>query len=169
MGKQPQKTIYTPRYPEKYIGTYPIISRSSWEISMFQFCDLNQDVIEWASEPVKIPYANPVTGKQSIYIPDLLVRFLDQNGRDETFLIEIKPAHEAMQEQVRDSRDAITLAKNQAKWLAAGAWCMRRGINFKIMTEEDLFGTELKKPKRAKKPAKQKKTTSKKTVSRGLK
>ena len=47
---------YTPRHPEKYKGTWPIIYRSSYELLFCKFCDDNTNVIEWSSESIVIPY-----------------------------------------------------------------------------------------------------------------
>jgi hypothetical protein len=158
-GGLPAKTFYTPRRPEKYVGTYPIVCRSSWELMFCQFCDTTDDVLQWASESVQIPYLDPLKphrpgqGANSIYVPDFLIHFRDASGRQKTWLIEIKPMHEAMSEHVRDARDAAAFARNQAKWLAAAAWCQRRGIELKILTEADMFyGGDRKKLPKQKKP-----------------
>ena len=37
MGGRGQKSVFTPKNKEKYIGDYPILSRSSWELKMMQF------------------------------------------------------------------------------------------------------------------------------------
>jgi len=134
-----KRSIYTPQYPEKYVGEYPIVSRSSWEEEFMKYCDMHPDVLEWASEPVQIPYHDPITGKQKIYIPDFLATMIDKQGTLHKKLIEIKPLHEAYSEHARNTRDAAILARNQAKWTAAQGWAMRRGIEFIIMTEADLF------------------------------
>jgi len=152
MAGRPKKTRYTPRHPGKYKGTYPIILRSSWEISFAQFCDINEDIVEWASEPVEIPYRNPVKNKQSIYIPDFLIRFRTKSGALETRLIEIKPAKEALEEKAKNQYDILSLMVNKAKWLAASAWCSRRGIKFMTMTENALF--ENSAPPTVRKPKK---------------
>lgn len=131
---------YVPRNPAKYVGPVPITLRSSWEVRMAQFCDLNDQVIEWAWESQKIPYSDPLTGKQKIYIPDLLLLFVNEQGIRESVLVEVKPAHEALEERARSSGDRMLLARNQAKWAAAAWWCQRRGIKFKVMTEDEIFG-----------------------------
>lgn len=139
--KYPEKFVFTPKSPDKYVGPYPIVSRSSWETQFMMELDTNENCIAWAWESEKIPYTNPETNRQSIYIPDCLVRFRSTDGGDKTVLVEIKPAHEAMQESVKGGADPLILAKNQAKWAAALWFCERRGIEFKVMTEHDLFDT----------------------------
>lgn len=126
----------------------PIYCRSRWEIIFVDFCDSNQDVLEWASEPTEIPYYNPVTHQQSVYVPDFLVAARGTTGKITKMLIEIKPKHEALLEEVRNKKDAAAFMANQAKWKAAAWWCQRRGLRFKIMTEDELFGPTKPKPKR---------------------
>lgn len=144
------KTPYTPTYPDKYKGNYPIISKSSWELEYMHYCDYNPDVLEWSYEPVKIPYPDPtkMNKTQSLYIPDFLVTFIDQSRKVVTKLVEIKPLHEANQGFARNSMDAVLKMKNDAKWASANAWAMRRGIDFITLTEADMFsGHENRKPR----------------------
>lgn len=133
------KSIFVPSNKQKYKGDYPIISRSSWELEFMKYCDLHPDVVEWASEPIKIPYSDPLTGKQKIYIPDFLVTFLTKGGETRSKLIEIKPLHEATESHARNSHDVAIRTRNEAKWGAAAQWAMRRGIEFLVWTEANLF------------------------------
>lgn len=133
------KSIFIPTNKQKYTGDYPIISRSSWEQEFMKYCDLHPDVMEWASEPVKIPYSDPLTGKQKLYIPDFLVTFLTKGGERRTKLIEIKPLHETTESHARNSHDVAIRTRNEAKWGAATQWAMRRGIEFLVWTEANLF------------------------------
>lgn len=159
---RPVKTIFKPDNPEKYTGNYPIVARSSWELELMKVCDNHPDVIAWASEPVKIPYKNPTRERsQSIYIPDFLITTL-KNGEQKTTLYEVKPMHEALNEHTRNDKDAVTKMKNDAKWSAAAAWCMRRGIDFKVLTEAQMFhGYDNVKAVRPNVPAQVKKLTPK--------
>ena len=140
------KITYTPMHPEKYVGKYPIIARSTWEASYMRFLDIHQDVLEWAWEPVQIPYRDPITGKQKIYVPDGLVTFIDAKRAKKTLLIEIKPAHEQFETHARGELDRMAILKNQAKWSAAAYWCQRRGIEFMILNEMNLFNGKNAKP-----------------------
>lgn len=78
--------------PAKYVGNKTPTYRSSWEFQFMQFCDNNPSIVEWASEAIKIPYRNPITGKNTIYVPDFLIVYVDKTGqkkgrtsRSETF------------------------------------------------------------------------------------
>ncbi len=135
---RPQKHEFKPMNPEKYIGDYPIISRSSWEWEFMKMCDDLSTIITWASEPHAIPYRDPVTGLQKLYIPDFLVTFLI-NREPVTQLIEIKPIKEAVSGLANNSAGMALVARNNAKWEAAQAWCHRRGIEFRVMDETQLY------------------------------
>ena len=146
MAKAPKPYDFSPYLvnPSKYKGQGPIMIRSSWERKFAELCDKSPMVLEWASEPVTIPYRDPLTGHQKVYVPDFLIAVRRQTankaGKVETILIEIKPKHETLIEHAKNSRDAERLLKNQGKWKAAEWWCQRRGISFRIMTEDQLFG-----------------------------
>ena len=131
--------IYTPRNPDKYIGKGKITYRSSWENHFCIFCDTNKHVLEWASESIRIPYRNPVTGKQTTYVPDFLIRYKDANDKIITELIEIKPHDQSIIKEGQKPNMRATVAVNHAKWAMAQKWCKKQGIKFRIVTEKDLF------------------------------
>lgn len=125
--------------PQKIIGNARPFYRSSWELAMMTFLDSHPSVIQWASESVRIPYTNPLTGKKSQYVPDFLVLYKDKNGKQLAELIEVKPKKEAMLENAKSKRDKAFLMINQAKWAAAMAWCKKNGVTFRLITEDHLF------------------------------
>lgn len=132
--------IYTPKNPQKYVGTGRIKYRSSWELVFCQFCDTNDKVIQWASESIQIPYRNPLTGKQTIYIPDFLVVYQGPKGQKIAELVEIKPKKQTMiQEKKMSAQDRLAVAVNHAKWEQATKWCARQGISFRVITEDQIF------------------------------
>lgn len=130
---------YTVKNPEKYIGKRAPTYRSSWEMTFCAFCDNNPAIINWASEAVQIPYFNPVSGKQTIYVPDFLIVYEDARQRKHTELIEIKPSKEVTMENASSYRDKLMVAINMAKWAAADAWCKANNIRFRVVTEYDIF------------------------------
>jgi hypothetical protein len=132
--------IYTPKNPEKYVGKGTIRYRSGWELTFMMFCDNNKNVTQWASESIKVPYRHPLTGKQTIYVPDFLVVYVDKAGRQIAEMVEIKPKKQTLIESKRASTQLrATVAINHAKWAAAQAYCKRMGIAFRVITEDDLF------------------------------
>jgi hypothetical protein len=71
--------IYTPKNPQKYIGTHKPKYRSGWEMRIMMFLDENKHIINWASEAIAIPYRNPLTGKIANYYPDFFVVYENRN------------------------------------------------------------------------------------------
>jgi hypothetical protein len=130
---------YQVKNPEKYMGKRLPSYRSSWEFTFMSFCDNNPAVINWVSEGVKIPYFNPVSGKQTVYVPDFIVVYVDANQRQHTELVEIKPSKEATMESARSYRDKLMVAMNMAKWAAADSWCRANNMRFRVVTEFDIF------------------------------
>lgn len=131
---------FTMTRPEKYVGTKVPTYRSSWEWSFMRFCDTNESVQKWASEAINIPYRDPLTGRQTIYVPDFFIQYVDKLGKMHVELIEIKPASQTILERVgKNKYNQAQFVKNQAKWAAANIWCKQQGIKFRIVNENDLF------------------------------
>ena len=131
---------FTMTQPEKYVGTKIPTYRSSWEWSFMRFCDTNKSVQKWASEAVNIPYRDPLTGRQTIYVPDFFIQYVDKNNKIIVELIEVKPASQTILERVgKNKYNQAQYVKNQAKWAAASVWCRQQGIKFRILNENDLF------------------------------
>jgi hypothetical protein len=130
---------YTVKNPEKYIGKRNPTYRSSWEFTFMNFCDNNPAVINWASEAISIPYYNPVKGRQTIYVPDFLVVYVDANQKQHTEIVEIKPSTETTMESAKSYRDKLMVAMNMAKWAAADSWARANNMRFRVVTEFDIF------------------------------
>ena len=128
------------KFPEKYSGTRMPTYRSSWEYTFMKFCDEHPSVSQWASEAVQIPYRNPLTGKQTIYVPDFFIVYADKGGKQKVELVEVKPKNQAVKENLGRSRsNQAHYIINMAKWSAAKSWCKQKGIFFRVITEEDIF------------------------------
>lgn len=131
---------FVPKNPEKYIGNKTPTYRSSWEWAFMQFCDNNPSIQRWASEAIKIPYRDPLTGKQTIYVPDFFINYVDKNGKQHAELIEVKPINQTLKEKVgRNKVNQAHYIRNMAKWEAARSWCKQQGIFFRIVSENDIF------------------------------
>jgi len=140
MASKFARGTFTMTQPEKYVGTKIPTYRSSWEWSFMRFCDTNRSVQKWASEAVNIPYRDPLTGRQTIYVPDFFIQYVDKNNKMNVELIEIKPASQTILERVgKNKYNQAQFVKNQAKWQAASIWCKQQGIKFRIVNENDLF------------------------------
>lgn len=131
---------YTLKNPAKYVGGKTPTYRSSWEFAFMRFCDLNESVTQWASEAIKIPYRNPLSGKYTIYVPDFFIVYNDKNGKQNVELIEVKPFNQTTLESAGRSRtNQLHYAINQAKWSAARAYCKQKGMIFRVINEGDIF------------------------------
>ena len=130
---------YTVKNAGKYVGRGEPRYRSSWENVFMNFCDNNENVLQWASEPVRIPYRHPLTGKMTTNVPDFIVTYRGPNNTTRAELIEIKPKSQSIIEDRQSQRDRAVVAINYAKWAAAQAWCKQNGLTFRIITESDLF------------------------------
>ena len=112
------------------------------EWSFMNFCDNNKSVQKWASEAIQIPYKDPLTGRQTVYVPDFFIQYMDKNSKMIVELIEIKPSSQQIIERVgKNKYNQAQFIKNQAKWTAANLWCKQQGIRFRILNENDLFHT----------------------------
>ena len=96
------------------------LTKSSWETTYAKALDLDETVIEFKYEPIRIPYI--WNGQTHFYLPDFWVKYLDHEE-----LIEIKP------------KKLIQHPKNIAKISGAE----NQNIEIKIITEDDFDFTAL--------------------------
>lgn len=136
---------FHPKNPGKYSGTYPIVFRSSWELKIMEMFDVHPYILRWASEGIAIPYYNPVLQRPAQYFPDFLIAIRKDNPEggyyEHKMMIEIKPENQSIMEKATSKRNKLETVVNMAKWEAAKRWCDERGIEFKVMTEHDIFHT----------------------------
>lgn len=126
--------------PSKYIGTLPILYRSSWEHKMMRFLDEHQSVLFWASESLAISYFNVLTNKPAKYYPDFLIVYIDKSGKQHREIVEIKPSHETIMEKARSKRDKLSVVLNQCKWKAARIFAKKNNMEFRVVTENEIWG-----------------------------
>jgi hypothetical protein len=137
--------LFKPKHPEKYVGDPTnIVYRSSWEAKVMSWLDNNDSIITWASEELFIPYISPVDNRWHRYFPDFLVKFRTKDNKLSTMMLEVKPKKQTAQPdpQKRKTKQFINEVKtwgvNQAKWKAASEYCLDRGWEFKLITEDHL-------------------------------
>ena len=135
------KGLYKPTHPKKYVGDpKKIVYRSLLERRFMRYCDLNQDILYWASEELPIRYFNPIDKKFHRYFPDFVVKTVN----NEKYMIEIKPSRQVTKPKPPKKktksymRESFEYIKNQAKWQAAKSYCDDKGMKFKLITEKDL-------------------------------
>ena len=139
------KGKYYPSFPRKYKGDPTnIIYRSLWERKFMVYCDKNQNILEWASEEIAIPYRSPIDNRVHRYFPDFYMKVKETNGKIKNYVIEVKPAKQTKppkkpKRQTKGYiREAYEYAKNQAKWKMAKEFCADRQWLFKVVTEKEL-------------------------------
>ena len=140
------KGKYIPINPKKYVGnSSQIIYRSLWERKLMVYCDRNDNIIEWGSEEVIVPYRSPWDGKMHRYFPDFYIKVKQTNGTHKKFIIEVKPKAQCKEPNKTPKRktrkwykEVQTWGINQAKWKSATDYCENRGMEFKILTEDHL-------------------------------
>jgi hypothetical protein len=129
--------VYSPINESKYKGNSEhIIYRSSWERIAFKWVDTSDDVLQWSSEEIIVPYISPLDNKMHRYYPDMWIR-----TKKEAFLVEIKPEKETKcpRKGKHFEKQLRTYVVNQAKWKAAHEYAKNKGWSFKIITEKTLL------------------------------
>ena len=136
---------YYPSFPRKYKGDPTnIVYRSLWERKFMVYCDKNQNILEWASEEIAIPYRSPIDNRVHRYFPDFYMKVKETNGKIKNYVIEVKPAKQTKppkkpKRQTKGYiREAYEYARNQAKWKMAKEFCADRQWEFKVVTEKEL-------------------------------
>ena len=139
------KGKYQPKNPQKYRGNVNnIIYRSLWERKFLVYCDTSENIIEYASEEIALPYRSPIDNKIHKYYPDFYIKVRESNGEIKKYIIEIKPKKQTIEPIPQKKKtkgyiyEVYEYAKNQAKWKAAEEFCKDRQWEFKIFTETDL-------------------------------
>jgi hypothetical protein len=130
---------YVVKNKQKYVGRGTPRYRSGWEHAFMRFLDNNDHILQWASESISIPYRNPITGKQSIYVPDFLITYKNRNNQMIAEVIEIKPKKQSVVESKMKANERAVVAVNYAKWDSATKWCKKQGLLFRVITEDDMF------------------------------
>tara|TARA_B100000287_G_scaffold101199_1_gene93390 strand:- start:2226 stop:2669 length:444 start_codon:yes stop_codon:yes gene_type:complete len=139
------KGRYTPKNPKKYKGDYHnIVYRSLWERKFMVYCDNSDNILEWGSEEIIIPYLSPWDGKLHRYFPDFYIKVRQASGDIKKFIIEVKPKKQTRPPEPVHRKtkkwlnEVKTYSINEAKWKSASEWCSNNDMEFKILTEEEL-------------------------------
>lgn len=139
------KGLFKPHNPKKYLGdSKNIVYRSWWEFVYMRKLDHCDNVLHWSSEELAIPYVSPKDNKIHRYFPDFI--FKHKDGRK--YMVEIKPLYQSVPPKANNKKgtktkrrllkEVMTYEVNQAKWKAARAFCAKKNIKFKVVTEKEL-------------------------------
>lgn len=144
---------FFPRNQEKYVGDiHNIIFRSSWEARFCQYCDQNPNIIKWSSEPFEIRFWNPIDKREHSYYPDYYIKVKKQDGTEESWVIEVKPAAQHQLDKKPTLEGNLTEKKirsynhqmetwivNRAKFDAATTFAKNNGYKFGVVDENFIF------------------------------
>lgn len=135
---------YKPINSQKYIGKELPIYRSGLELKFFQFCDKNDNVQKWGSEPFAIPYWDSFQKKNRKYYIDFVVSIKEGNVL-KNYLVEVKPFKQTMEPSTKNRKKKSTLLYEQVmwtnncdKWNQAKIFAKEHGMEFIIITDKDL-------------------------------
>ncbi len=138
--------IYEVKNKEKYVGKSNPRFLSSWELEVFKEFDSNKNILEWGAETIIVPYYNPIKRRMARYMVDLYCKYQDKDGKIIRELVEIKPMAEVAKPVIggkrKKSTDVYATATyiiNMAKWTAAAKYAHERGMNFRIITEQNIY------------------------------
>ena len=140
------KGRYNPKHPKKYKGDHHnIVYRSLWERKFMVYCDNSDNILEWGSEEIIIPYLSPWDGKLHRYFPDFYIKVRQHDGSVKKFIIEVKPKKQCSPPEKSPKRktkkwfsEVKTWGINSAKWKYATNSCENNYKEFKILTEDHL-------------------------------
>lgn len=142
-NSQFKQGYFKPVNPEKYTGdTTSIIYRSSWERKFCIYCDTNDNIVEWSSEPFKITYLSAKDDKIHSYYPDFYIRL--KSGKK--YIIEIKPKKYTAKPSPPKRKTKKKVAEyhhvneqfviNMSKWKAAKRAAQEHDMEFMLITED---------------------------------
>ena len=136
---------FIPTNITKYRGDVKkIVYRSLWERRFMVYCDNTSAILEWGSEEVIIPYVSPLDGRRHRYFPDFYIKVKQKDKTIKKMIIEVKPKIQCGPPKTPKRRtkryinEVRTWGVNEAKWKAAIEWCVDRGMEFKILTEDHV-------------------------------
>lgn len=136
------RTKFIPKNKTKYIGdSDKIVCRSLWERNICKFCDETPNVLKWSFEEIIVPYESPIDRKTHNYYPDFLIQFKNSNGL-QTWMVEVKPKKQTYLKENASKKEKMTWVINNAKWNAAKLYCNKNNMEFKIITEKEIFANE---------------------------
>ena len=136
---------FIPTNIAKYRGDVKkIVYRSLWERRFMVYCDNTSAILEWGSEEVIIPYVSPLDGRRHRYFQEFYIKVRQRDKTIKKMIIEVKPKIQCGPPKTPKRRtkryinEVRTWGVNEAKWKAAIEWCVDRGMEFKILTEDHV-------------------------------
>jgi hypothetical protein len=130
--------------------------RSSLEKKIMIWLDVNEKILKWSAEYLKIPYEKTEYNekKQELettthtYFPDFYYELLRDDGTISRVVAEVKPSSETIEpklpvnytsKQLKNFKYSLNMwNKNLSKWKYMIEYCQRKGFEFIIITEKHL-------------------------------
>lgn len=160
-SKKYNQGIYYPNNQDKVIklnnkgGLY---YRSGLEHKMMVYLDMNDDIIFWGAENIKVPYEKTewLSDEQRFkttehcYYPDFYYEMRLSDSSIKRVVAEVKPYSETVSPQLPKNPTSKQLKnfeyslkmynKNLSKWKSMLEFCQIKGFEFIILTEKVLVG-----------------------------
>jgi hypothetical protein len=134
--------VYKPINPEKYCGDVNnIVYRSGLEKRWYTFFDLNPSIVAWKCEETVIQYISPIDNQPHRYFVDVYIKYNSKSEGIKEAIVEIKPFEQVKRPGYSKTRSKSYIHKvntyivNEAKWNAAKSQALKKGMDFKILTE----------------------------------
>ena len=88
------------------------------------YCDKNDNILEWASEEIAIPYRSPVDNRVHRYFPDFYMKVKERGGKVKRYVIEVKPAKQTKPpvKPKRQTKGYIRKHMNMQRTKLNGRW-----------------------------------------------
>jgi len=116
---------FVPANKNKYSGNVNRITyRSLWERRFMLYCDRSNQVAQWSSEELHVPYISPKDNRYHNYYPDFVLIMNDSRR----IMVEIKPEHQWQWDI------------NKSKWESARQYCDENNMEFIVLGKKDLYG-----------------------------
>lgn len=147
MGKHQayKQGIFHPSNPNKCLNKKgDIVFRSFLEYKVMNLCDKNPNVLEWSSEKNIVPYNHPIEKRVARYYIDFYIQLQTESGIRKC-LVEVKPERQTKPPVPSNRKKMSTVlyenvqyAINRAKWDAAKQYAKNKGMEFMLLTEQDV-------------------------------
>lgn len=130
---------------DKYRGTKNPRYLSSYERTVFEWCDRTPSVLEWGAEIIVVPYYCKIKQRKRRYIVDLWLKYKNSKGDILTEIVEIKPFSQTQPPKQGRKKpqtfleEQMTWEVNKAKWEAADEYARQRGWTFRVITEKSIY------------------------------
>jgi hypothetical protein len=130
--------------------------RSGLELKFMVYLDINENIIRWNTELIKIPYVKNVWDSKLCemvksdhsYYPDFYYELKKSDGSISRVVAEVKPESDTIEPKLTSNPTTKQLSNfeyalkmysaNLDKWKTCIEWCRIKGFQFIILTEKHL-------------------------------